>query len=63
MIKCKSNDFEKIEKDDIIKYQKTENGYKVLINTQISSNKYENMLIDSVNIEDILLIYKKGEYI
>ena len=48
LIKCKFNDFEKIEKADILRYRKTD-------------CMYSSFLMDNVKLEDIMLMYIKGE--
>lgn len=61
LLKCKSNEFDKIEKDDLLVYEKTKNGYKCLVKDKRNSiNKYFDFVIDDVGIDDIMLIYKKG---
>lgn len=61
VLKCKSDEFDKIEKDDLLVYEKTSNGYRCLLKDKRSSiDKYSNFVIDDVGIDDIMLIYKKG---
>lgn len=60
LLKCNTADFEKIKKEHIIRYTKSENGYKVLINKQEVKDMYNDMVLDDVNVEDIMLMYAKG---
>lgn len=62
MIKCKADDFNKIEKVDILRYIKTDCMYEVLVkNKKEIEKKYQNILIDNVKLEDIMLMFVKGE--
>lgn len=61
LLKCKTSDFEKIDKQDIIRYRKNDFNYDVLVkNKQEMKIKYKNYIIDSTNIEDIMMLYIKG---
>lgn len=58
IIKCGKEDFSRIDKEDIVGFRKSQFGYEVLINEkQQNKVKYENYIIDSVNLEDIMLLY------
>ena len=62
LIKCKFNDFEKIEKADILRYRKTDCMYEILVKDKKEmEKKYSSFLMDNVKLEDIMLIYIKGE--
>lgn len=62
IVKCTQKEFEKIDKKDYIKYQKNKYEYKVLIdNRNEFQKKYDLSIIDRPTIEDIMLIYIKGE--
>ena len=62
IIKCGKEDFNKIDKEDILGFRKSQFGYEVLINNkQQNKVKYENYIIDSVNLEDIMLLYIRRE--
>lgn len=62
IIKCKNEQFEKIEKDDIITYIKKDNLYEILINDiKEKKKKYSNFTIDKVTLDTIMLMYEKGE--
>ena len=61
IIKCKKDDFKKIDSKDIIGYRKNQFGYEILVeNKQLSDSKYKGLTIDSVNLEEIMLFYIKG---
>ncbi|MGN9163767.1 ABC transporter ATP-binding protein [Tissierellaceae bacterium HCP3S3_D8] len=62
IIKCGAEDFNRLEKSDIVGYRKNKFGYEVLVNNRREvENKYKNLVIDSVNLEDIMLFYIRGE--
>ncbi len=61
ILKCKKEDFDKIDKEDIITYIKRENIYEILIyDKKEKKNKYKDLNIDKVTLDDIMLMYIKG---
>ena len=62
IMKCKSKEFNNIDKEDIIRYRKMDYGYEILVkNKKLMLKKYPNFIIDDIKIEDIMLMYVKGE--
>ncbi len=62
IVKCSKDEFERIDKEDYIKYIKNRYEYDVLVANRFEVNKkYEIEVIDKPSIEDIMLIYVKGE--
>ena len=62
IIKCSKEDFDKLEKEDFIKFKKEKYQYEVLTNNKYKiKQKYNIMTIDKPSIEDIMLLYIKGE--
>ncbi len=62
IVKCTKEEFEKIEKKDFVKYKKNRYEYDVLVeNKKEFKNKYDIEIIDKPTIEDIMLLYIKGE--
>lgn len=60
--KCSEEQFKKIDKKDYIKYKKNRYEYDVLIENKYEFKKnYDISVIDKPTIEDIMLIYIKGE--
>ena len=58
IIKCGKDDFNKIDKADIVGYRKSQFGYEVLIkDKQRNRSKYNKYVIDSASLEDIMLLY------
>ena len=62
IVKCSKEQFNNIDKNDIIKYKKNKYEYDILIKNQNEFiKKYDIEVIDKPTIEDIMLIYIKGE--
>ena len=62
IVKCSKEDFEKINRNDYIKYRKEKYQYEVLTENKYSfRNKYNIQTIDKPSIEEIMLFYIKGE--
>ncbi len=62
IVKCSEEDFKKIDKKDFIKYKKNRYEYEILIDNKVEfQKKYHVEIIDKPTIENIMLIYIKGE--
>lgn len=62
IVKCSEKQFKKINKKDYIKYKKNRYEYDVLTENKYEFKKnYDISVIDKPTIEDIMLIYIKGE--
>lgn len=62
IIRCDSSLFNLIDKSDILAYRKYEYQWDVLIaDKENAKYKYKNAIIDDASIEDILLLFVKGE--
>ncbi len=60
LIKCSEDEFNKLDKDKYIKYKKDRFEYKVLVDKKFSSEyKFEN--INKATLEDIMLLYTRGD--
>ncbi len=60
IIKCGINEFNKIDRKDILGYRKNKFGYEVLINNKQNSI-YRDFIIDPANLEDIMLYHIRGD--
>jgi len=61
IIKCSEEEFNKLEKEDFIKYKKSKYEYEILVEDKWAFKKqYDIQTIDKPTIEDIMLIYIKG---
>ncbi len=62
IIKCGAVQFEALDKSDIIVYRKMDYEWQVLVADRAAmKKKYPKTLIDSVSIDEIMLLYVKGE--
>lgn len=62
IIKCGKDDFNKIDRKDVIGYRKNQFGYEVLTNNKQSAEiRYKGLTMDSANLEDIMLFYIRRE--
>lgn len=62
IVKCTESEFKKIKKSDYLKYKKGRYEYDVLVENKLDfKRKYDIKIIDKPSIEDIMLIYIKGE--
>lgn len=60
--RCTEKEFNKIEKNDFIKYKKNKYEYDVLVKDKFEFRKKYNIeIIDKPTIENIMIIYIKGE--
>lgn len=60
--RCSKEQFDKIDKKDFIKYQKNKYEYELLVKNKAEFNKKYNVeIMDKPTIDDIMLIYIKGE--
>ena len=62
IVKCSKAEFEKINKKDYVKYKVNRYEYDILVeNKSEFKRKYDFNVIDKPTLEDIMLIYIKGE--
>ena len=62
IVKCTKEEFTTIDKNDYIKYRQNKYDYEVLIkDKQDFKNKYSIKAIDKPSIENIMVLYIKGE--
>ena len=62
MIRCESDLFEKFDRADILAYRREGNQWNILVgDKEMAKNKYKNVVVDTITIEDMLLMYVKGE--
>ena len=61
-LKCDINDFEKIEKEDIIRYRKNKYDYEILIKDRDKiKKKYKDFIVDKISIDELMILMIKGE--
>ena len=62
MIRCESDLFEKFDRADILAYRMEGNQWNILVgDKEMAKNKYKNVVVDTITIEDMLLMYVKGD--
>ena len=62
ILKCSIEDFKKLDKNDILKYQKNKYNYEVLIkNKNALKKKYKGMVIDKITLDELMVLMIKGE--
>ena len=62
IIKCGAAQFDALDKSDIIVYRKMDYEWQVLItDREAMKKKYPKALIEPATIDEIMLLYVKGE--
>ena len=62
VIRCSENDYHNILPEDILSSMKKEYQIDVLIkNRKLMEKKYKNLIIDSISLDEIMLLLVKGE--
>ncbi len=62
VLKCDLKDFDKINKEDIIRYKKNRYEVQILVADRNKiSKKYKDCIIDKITLEDLMILMIKGE--
>lgn len=62
IIRCGASLFEQLDKSEMLAYKKEEYQWNVLVeDKEKARRKYKNAVIDNATIDDILLLYVKGD--
>lgn len=62
LLLCGAEDFNTVEKGDIIGHRKSRFGHEILVkDKEQMKRKYKGFTIDNISIEEIMLFYVKGE--
>lgn len=62
ILKCAKDEFDSIDKKDIVSYKKTKYNYEILVeNRNKISKKYKNYVVDKITLEDLMVLMIKGE--
>ncbi|MDF2631776.1 MAG: putative transporter, ATPase component [Caproiciproducens sp.] len=62
ILKCGAADFARLDKSGFVRWRKGECGYEALVtDREVAKRKYPNMVIDAATIDEIMLLYVKGE--
>lgn len=64
LMKCRNDEFDKIEKEDIIRYRIKTYEVEILVkDREKKAKKYLNCIVDPTKLDDIMMLYVKGEQI
>lgn len=64
IIRCGSNLFNQLDKDEILAYRKETYQWDILVaDREKAKRKYKNAVVDNATIDDILILYVKGEQV
>ncbi len=62
ILKCDIKYFDKIDKNDIVKYKKNKYDCQILVdNINEIRNKYKDCIIDKITLDDLMVLMVKGE--
>ncbi|MDE6142108.1 MAG: ATP-binding cassette domain-containing protein, partial [Bacilli bacterium] len=62
VLKCGLDYFNKVDKKDIMAYNKNKYGYNILIKDKRNAKKkYRDCILDPITIEDLMILMIKGE--
>lgn len=62
IIRCGAAQFDAVDKDEVIAYRKQDYGWEILIaDREKAQRKYPKAVIDPATIDEIMLLYVKGE--
>ena len=62
ILKCTIDEFDSINKEDIITYKKNKYNYEILVNNRDKiKKKYKNYVIDKITLEELMVLMLKGE--
>ena len=62
ILKCDQQQFERLEPSDVIRYRKNRYNYEVLVSDRhVIRRTYRDAVIEKITIEDLMLLYIKGE--
>ena len=61
-MRCGKDDFSRIDPGDILAYRKEDYQWNVLVaDREKAMSRYRSIVVDHPTIDDILLLYVKGE--
>ncbi len=62
ILKCGASDFQKLDRAGLLRWRRNDLGYEALVSDKRSAKRmYPNYVIDNASIDDIMLLYVKGE--
>ena len=61
ILKCDVDQFDKIDKEDIVSYKKNKYDYEILVDDKDKcKKKYKDYIVDKITLEDLMLLIIKG---
>lgn len=64
LMKCRNDEFDMIDKEDIIRYRIKTYEVEILVkDREKMARKYPNCIVDPTKLDDIMMLYVKGEQI
>lgn len=62
IVRCGAALFDQLDKEEVLAYRKDDYQWNVLVaDKEKARKKYKNAVVDDATIDDILLLYVKGE--
>ncbi len=62
ILRCGKADFEKLEKGELLTWRREEYRYSALVSDkETAKRKYKGLIVDDATLDEILLLYVKGE--
>ncbi|NLG93042.1 MAG: ABC transporter ATP-binding protein [Clostridiales bacterium] len=62
IVKCGEADFKKLDKTELVRWRKNECGYEAVVeNREEFKRKHPGLVVDTAAIDEIMLLYVKGE--
>ena len=62
IMKCRNDEFENIDQEDILRYRKDTYAIEILVkDREAAARKYSNCVVDPARLDDIMMLYVKGE--
>ena len=64
IIRCGAANFDQIDKEEVLAYRKGDYQWNVLVaDKDKARKKYKNTVVDDATIDDVMLLYVKGEQV
>lgn len=62
ILKCDIDKIDEVEKEDIVRFKKNKYNYEILVeNKEKAMNRYKDLVVDKITLEDLMVLYIKGE--
>ena len=61
ILKCSSDKFNNLDKEDIVSYKKSKYQYQVLVSNKNIKHKYKDYVVDKITLDELMVLIVKGE--